>query len=185
MEVGRKGHVAATGVEAKATGRRWVCEDLQRSGTGQGGVACGCGGEEFVAAEVESDELISGDEAHAVGAGSEGFAADLDGELGDEVGLVGVLDGGGVAGGVDGGSEEELISILCGELESCGVAGLNAGGPATVEDGCGHDGAGLIAGEEGGAGGLSRSGAVRMRTGDNSRKRRERVRRVRVVIVWL
>ena len=73
-----------------------------------------------MAAEVHDDELIVGDEAAAVGAGSEAVAADLEGGFGNEVGLVLLLDGARVSGGIDEGGEKEGGPWRNGRRRSCG-----------------------------------------------------------------
>ena len=93
-----------------------------------------------MAAEVHDDELIVGDEAAAVGAGSEAVAADLEGGFGNEVGLVLLLDGARVSGGIDEGGEKEGVLR---ETDAGGVAGLDGGALAAEEDGGRKDSSGI------------------------------------------
>ena len=58
-------------------------------------------------ADVHNDHPVAGDEAVAIGSGGEGLVAELEGDFGEEAGLVALLDGGGVAAGVDDGGEDE------------------------------------------------------------------------------
>lgn len=74
---------------------------MERVGAGEGGVFSGGDVEELVGAEVHDYEVVLRYEAYAVGAGGECLVGDVEGDLGDEVGLVGLLDSGGVAGGID------------------------------------------------------------------------------------
>src|ERR1700737_2571853 len=96
---GRDGDVAAPKIQAKGVGGG-AGQDLQGGGPCEFVVAGGLAVEDLVAAEVEDDEAVVGDEAEAVGPGLEGFGADGERHFGDEVGLVGLLKRRGVAGGV-------------------------------------------------------------------------------------
>jgi hypothetical protein len=136
--------------EVELVGVRGVAgEDLKGVGAGESVVFLEGDVEDVVAADVHNDDVSGGDEAEAVGAGGEGFAVDAEGGLGEEVGLVGLLDGGGVAGGVDECGEDELAT---GNADAGGVAALDGGGLAAEEDGGRKDGGGLGAVEDAGFG---------------------------------
>ena len=132
----RKRDVAAAEVEAIGSGGGGIGDDLEGVGTGHVLVADGGGVKDFVAGDVHDDDAVTGDEAEAVGTGGEDLIADFEMNLVEEIALVALLDGGGVAGGVDERREDEGA---VGEADSGGVAALDGGALPLVVDGGGHD----------------------------------------------
>ena len=114
--------------------------DLKRVGAAERGVAACVGAEEVVAADVHYDERVGGGEAAAVGSGWEMVAFEVEGDFGEEVGLVFVAEAAGVAGGVDQG--DEGVGVV-GEADAAGVAELERSGLAAEEDGWRQEGGGV------------------------------------------
>ena len=128
--------VAAAEVEAIGSGGSGIGDDLERVGTGHVLVADGGGVKDFVAGDVHDDDAVTGDEAEAVGSGGEDLVTDFEMNFVEEVALVALLDGGGVAGGVD---ERHEGEGAVGEADAGGVAALDGGALTFVVDGGGHD----------------------------------------------
>ena len=105
---------------------------LQGSWTVEFSIACGFNRKEIVSSDVHDDELVSSDEADAVGPGREAMSLEIDRHFGDKVRLVFLLNAAGVARGIDESCEQE--SILR-ELNTCGVASLSRCALAAEEDG--------------------------------------------------
>ena len=93
--------VGASGVETIKLGTSGGGQDLEWHGTVEVAVASGVRGKEVVAAYVHHNEGVVGDETAAVCSRLEAMAADLDGNFGNEVGLISFLHRAGIAGCVD------------------------------------------------------------------------------------
>ena len=81
-------------------GHGFVGDDVQGIGASELRIACCGGAEDFVAGDIHHDDVIA-DESEAIGAGREFLVADFEMDFIEQVGLVGLLNGGGIPGGVD------------------------------------------------------------------------------------
>jgi len=128
-----EGDVATTGVEAESAGG--VGLDLEGDGPLEVVVGGGTHSEDIVRAYVCDDEIVTRDEPNTIDSGGQALAADLDGNLGDEVGLIFRGDIARVAAGVDQCSENV---IAVGKFDSARVAQLGGSGLGLVVDGGGE-----------------------------------------------
>ena len=124
----------ASGIQPESMSR--IGKHLERHGALEAGVASGSDRKQIVRAKVRNDELVAGEETHAVRAGSESLALDSDWRFGDEVGLVLRGDAGGIAGGIDQACPNE-VSIS--KFHAAGVARLRSGALPTIKHGSGND----------------------------------------------
>lgn len=139
----------ASGAEAIVAGTA-AGDDLHGPGAGHLGVVGGVGLEEIVIADVHHPEVI-GNEAETIGSGRQMMAGKFEGRFREQVTLIFLLNGGGVAGGID--EDGEGIGAV-GEVDACGVAQLGVGGFPCKEDGIGQDLGGCGGGEDGVSAGL-------------------------------
>lgn len=137
----------AIAAEAEAPGGGGEGEGLEGDGAAHNGVVAGLGLEKLMAGDVHDKEVIL-DHADAVGADGELVAGEVEGDFGEEIALVFLLDAAGVAGAVDEDGEGEAAVR---EADAGGVAKLGGGGLSGEEDGAGEELLGL-GGVEGGGG---------------------------------
>lgn len=101
----------------------------------------GRGVENLVAAEIHDDHTVVFDKAETVGPWRKPLIAKRDGHFGDQVGLVLLLDSGGVSRGIDYGKENQLA---IGKSDASGIASLNRGALTAEEYGGGQNRRGLF-----------------------------------------
>jgi hypothetical protein len=89
----------------------------------------GC--EDIVAAEIHDQKFVVADEADAVGSGREFVPVDVECDVGDEVGLISLLNGSGVSAGIDLHGEHQRTAR---EMHTAGVALLRGCGLALKVD---------------------------------------------------
>jgi len=125
-----------------------IGNQLQWVGASELRIARGGGAKQLVASDIHHGDVIA-NEAEAVGAGRKNLVADLEMNLVQEVGLVRLLNGGGVSRRIHQSYKGE-VSIA--EAYSGRVASLNGSANSLVEDGLRKDSGGLVAIEDAGFG---------------------------------
>lgn len=101
-------------------------KDLQGRGPGHRLIVAAGGAQEFVAADVQDNEVIP-DKADSIGAGRQAMVAKFQGNLGEQISLVFLLKGRGIAGGVNQNSQNIMaVGIVdAGRVTQLGASGFS------------------------------------------------------------
>jgi hypothetical protein len=144
------------------------------------GIVVSRGGlEEVMVADVHDSEMIS-NKADAIGPRGKGVTADFERDLGEEIALVFLLHGAGVAGGID--EDGQRVTVFR-EADCGGVAELGVGGFTGEVNGVGEKLRGFGRVEDGALRG--RGERQESESGDDERVRAEGAEKIHTWVSWV